>query len=268
MYARRARGGRRARRGGGRRARRVAAADRHLLQPDLARRRAGHARCTRCRSRTTWRRSQRQVRTTFLTARAAARRMIAQGDGGVILFFGGEGDPPRGFHLGALQTGFQAVEAIRRQLAVELGEYGIRTVSRCAPAACRSRSRGLRGARRDRREHRRVDAHRSRGDARGRRPRRGVRRLRPRADDDGRRRSTSARVRCSTKYESGVMPSDAVAARDEWELPAEPASVSFIRGQVKAFAQEHGVARRGGRRPHAGRHRGGDQLRPARLHRS
>ena len=34
---------------------------------------------------------------------------------------------------------------------------------------------------------------------------------------------------------------DAVAARDEWELPAEPASVSFIRGQVKAFAQEHGV---------------------------
>ncbi len=33
----------------------------------------------------------------------------------------------------------------------------------------------------------------------------------------------------------------AVAARDEWELPAEPASVSFIRGQVKAFAQEQGV---------------------------
>ena len=55
--------------------------------------------------------------------------MIAQGDGGVILFFGGEGDPPRGFQLGSLQTGFQAVEAIRRQLAVELGEYGIRTVS-------------------------------------------------------------------------------------------------------------------------------------------
>ncbi len=72
---------------------------------------------------------ERQVRTQFLTARAAARRMIAQGDGGVILFFGGEGDPPRGFHLGALQTGFRAVEAIRLQLAVELGEYGIRTVS-------------------------------------------------------------------------------------------------------------------------------------------
>ena len=72
---------------------------------------------------------ERQVRSTFITARAAARRMIAQGDGGVILFFGGEGDPPRGFQLGSLQTGFQAVEAIRRQLAVELGRYGIRTVS-------------------------------------------------------------------------------------------------------------------------------------------
>src|SRR3954470_4541675 len=59
------------------------------------------------------------VRTNFITARAAARRMISQ-DGGVILFFGGEGDPPRGFHLGALQTGFHAIEAMRRQLASEL----------------------------------------------------------------------------------------------------------------------------------------------------
>src|SRR3954469_2777635 len=66
------------------------------------------------------------VRTNFITARAAARRMTA---GGVILFFGGEGDPPRGFHLGALQTGFHALEAMRRQLAVELGDRGIRTVT-------------------------------------------------------------------------------------------------------------------------------------------
>src|SRR6185312_7723905 len=69
---------------------------------------------------------ERQVRTTFITARAAARRMT---HGGVILFFGGEGDPPRGFSLGALQTGFAAVEAMRRQLAVELGPRGIRTVT-------------------------------------------------------------------------------------------------------------------------------------------
>ncbi len=66
------------------------------------------------------------VRTNFITARAAARRMTA---GGVILFFGGEGDPPRGYSLGALQTGFHAVEAMRRQLAVELGSRGIRTVT-------------------------------------------------------------------------------------------------------------------------------------------
>src|SRR3954453_20523304 len=32
-----------------------------------------------------------------------------------------------------------------------------------------------------------------------------------------------------------------VAARDEWELPAEPASVGIARGHVRAFAQEHGV---------------------------
>jgi NAD(P)-dependent dehydrogenase (short-subunit alcohol dehydrogenase family) len=68
------------------------------------------------------------VRTTFLTARAAARHMIRQGSG-VLLFFGGYGDPPRGYSLGGLQTAFQAVEAMRRQLAVELGQYGIRTVT-------------------------------------------------------------------------------------------------------------------------------------------
>jgi 3-oxoacyl-[acyl-carrier protein] reductase len=68
------------------------------------------------------------VRSTFLTARAAARHMKRQG-GGVILNFGGEGDPPRGYKLGGLQTAFHAVEAMRRQLATELGEYGIRVVT-------------------------------------------------------------------------------------------------------------------------------------------
>jgi NAD(P)-dependent dehydrogenase (short-subunit alcohol dehydrogenase family) len=68
------------------------------------------------------------VRTNFLTARAAARHMTRQG-AGVILFFGGEGDPPRGWSLGGLQTAFHAMEAMRRQLAVELGEHGVRTVT-------------------------------------------------------------------------------------------------------------------------------------------
>ena len=71
----------------------------------------------------------RQVRTQFLTTRAAARRMREHGDGGVLLFFGGTGDPPRGFSLGMLQAGFIAVEHMRRQLAVELGPDGIRTVT-------------------------------------------------------------------------------------------------------------------------------------------
>ncbi|MFD5111116.1 SDR family NAD(P)-dependent oxidoreductase [Streptomyces sp. NPDC058391] len=68
------------------------------------------------------------LRTNFLTARAAARHMIPRRSG-VILFFGGYGDPMRGFHLGGLQVAFQALEALRRQLASELGPYGIRALT-------------------------------------------------------------------------------------------------------------------------------------------
>ena len=49
--------------------------------------------------------------------------------GGVILAFGGEGDPPRGYHLGGLQTAFQALEAMRRQVSTELAGHGVRFVS-------------------------------------------------------------------------------------------------------------------------------------------
>jgi 3-oxoacyl-[acyl-carrier protein] reductase len=68
------------------------------------------------------------VRTTFLTVRAAARHMKRQG-GGVILAFGGEGDPPRGYHLGGLQTAFTALEAMRRQISTELAPHGVRFVT-------------------------------------------------------------------------------------------------------------------------------------------
>jgi len=68
------------------------------------------------------------VRTNFLTARAAARRMVKQGRG-VILFFGGDGDPVRGYHLGGLQVAFSAVEAFRRTLASEVGGYGVRALT-------------------------------------------------------------------------------------------------------------------------------------------
>jgi 3-oxoacyl-[acyl-carrier protein] reductase len=68
------------------------------------------------------------VRSTFLTWGAAARHMVAQG-AGVILAFGGEGHPPRGHHLGSLQAAFHAIEAMRRQLATEVGAHGVRVVT-------------------------------------------------------------------------------------------------------------------------------------------
>jgi 3-oxoacyl-[acyl-carrier protein] reductase len=68
------------------------------------------------------------VRTNFLTARAAGRHMVRQRSG-VILLFGGYGDPMPGYHLGGLQVAFQAMEALRRNLACELGPYGVRVVT-------------------------------------------------------------------------------------------------------------------------------------------
>jgi 3-oxoacyl-[acyl-carrier protein] reductase len=71
------------------------------------------------------------LRSRFLTARAAARHMKVQRDG-VILMFGGDGDRSahrRNHQLGGLVTGFSAIEALRRQLACELGEYGIRVIT-------------------------------------------------------------------------------------------------------------------------------------------
>ncbi len=68
------------------------------------------------------------VQTTFLTSRAAALHMMRQGSG-VILMFGGSGTPSPGLWLGGLITAFEAMEAMRRQLAVELGPHGIRVVT-------------------------------------------------------------------------------------------------------------------------------------------
>ena len=68
------------------------------------------------------------LRTNFITTRAAARHMIRQGSG-VMLFFGGDGEPMKEFDLGGLQVGFTAIESLRRQLAMELGRHGIRVLS-------------------------------------------------------------------------------------------------------------------------------------------
>jgi NAD(P)-dependent dehydrogenase (short-subunit alcohol dehydrogenase family) len=64
-------------------------------------------------------------------ARAFARegaRVTRQGSG-VILAFGGSGDPMRGYYLGGLQVAFHAIESMRRQLASELGSQGMRVVT-------------------------------------------------------------------------------------------------------------------------------------------
>jgi NAD(P)-dependent dehydrogenase (short-subunit alcohol dehydrogenase family) len=74
---------------------------------------------------------QTAVRTTFLTARAAARHMLRQRSG-VILAFGGPGDrsaPNRDYYLGGTQVAFDAIETMRRQLSVELGPHGVRVVT-------------------------------------------------------------------------------------------------------------------------------------------
>lgn len=68
------------------------------------------------------------VRSTFLTAAAAGRHMRRQGSG-VILLFGGSGDPVRDYRIGATQVALHATDAMRRQLAAELGPHGVRAVT-------------------------------------------------------------------------------------------------------------------------------------------
>ncbi len=90
---------------------------------------------------------QTAARTTFLTARAAARHMIPR-RAGVILAFGGPGDrsgPPRDYYLGGTQVAFDAIETIRRQLAVELGPHGIRVVTLASGGVPESLPEGFEG---------------------------------------------------------------------------------------------------------------------------
>ena len=94
------------------------------------------------------------ARTTFITARAAARHMIPRGSG-VILAFGGPGDrsaPLRDYYLGGTQVAFDAIETMRRQLSVELGATwhpvrnpGQRRRARNVLAGLRGRARTSRG---------------------------------------------------------------------------------------------------------------------------
>lgn len=68
------------------------------------------------------------VRSNFLTVRAAVAQM-ERGGGGVVLFFGGEGDPVPNYSIGGFQVALHAVEAMRRQYSSELGGRGVRFVT-------------------------------------------------------------------------------------------------------------------------------------------
>jgi 3-oxoacyl-[acyl-carrier protein] reductase len=99
------------------------------------------------------------ARTTFITARAAARHMIPRRSG-VILAFGGPGDrsaPVRDYYLGGTQVAFDAIETMRRQLSVELGPHGVRFVTLASGGVPETFSPDFE-----------ADAARPRGDARGR----------------------------------------------------------------------------------------------------
>lgn len=67
------------------------------------------------------------MRTQFVTSKAAARQMISR-QTGVILQFGG-GGPQTQPGLGGFKIALDAMEGLRRQWSLELGEHGIRVVT-------------------------------------------------------------------------------------------------------------------------------------------
>jgi 3-oxoacyl-[acyl-carrier protein] reductase len=67
------------------------------------------------------------MRTQFLTTRAASRHMI-QRCSGVILHFGGGGSQTLA-GLGGFKIALDALEGLRRQWAIELGQHGIRVIT-------------------------------------------------------------------------------------------------------------------------------------------
>jgi 3-oxoacyl-[acyl-carrier protein] reductase len=70
------------------------------------------------------------IRSHLNTTKAAARHMVRQ-QSGVILFFGGSDYATRKDrqNLGTVQVGMDAVEALRRQWASELGPHGVRLLT-------------------------------------------------------------------------------------------------------------------------------------------
>jgi 3-oxoacyl-[acyl-carrier protein] reductase len=88
------------------------------------------------------------ARSTFITARAAARHMLPRRSG-VILSFGGPGErsgPLRDYYLGGTQVAFDAIETMRRQFSVELGRHGIRFVTLASGGVPETLPESLEGA--------------------------------------------------------------------------------------------------------------------------
>ena len=123
------------------------------------------------------------VRSNFLTVKAAVPEM-ARGGGGVVLFFGGEGDPVPNYSIGGFQVALHAVEAMRRQYSSELGAQGVRFVTLRTAGVPDTIPDVMDGGRGAGEEPERSDDDRARGDARGRRRGGRLRRLRQSADDD------------------------------------------------------------------------------------
>ena len=171
---------------------------------------------------------QTAARTTFLTARAAARHMIPQRSG-VILAFGGPGDrsgPMRDYYLGGTQVAFDAIETMRRQLSAEFGPHGIRVVTLASGGVPESLPEGLEGREAIAEDDRGPDAARSGRDARGRRQRRRLRRLGLGAQRDRRPPSTSAAARWSTdRGESSRAPGLVVGVEPVADLDALAAAL-------------------------------------------
>jgi 3-oxoacyl-[acyl-carrier protein] reductase len=87
------------------------------------------------------------ARTTFITARAAARHMVPRRSG-VILAFGGPGDrsgPLRDYYLGGTQVAFDAIETMRRQFSVEAGPHGVRFITLASGGVPESLPEGFEG---------------------------------------------------------------------------------------------------------------------------
>lgn len=69
------------------------------------------------------------VRTQFLTTRAAARHMRKRKSGVILTFGGCNRDPIRNYFIGGFQVSLGAVDVLRKQLASELGQFGVRVIT-------------------------------------------------------------------------------------------------------------------------------------------